>query len=203
MSARRGNWVMHIATGVMCLTILAGVFSLVTGRMVRAQGGPSVSVGPRVPVISWQQGFASIGSNAPSGNNAVDLSPVYLPVYVTFGNITVDIGTGDGSNNYSWGLYSSTGTALCTVAVTSTATTGANKQACSQGTVTLTPGFYVFMFTGNATTMKLAYSGSNLVPWTGVTSSTTSSGGAAPSTVSLPTSGSSLSGYATPAFVLN
>jgi len=148
-------------------------------------------------------GFVSSGQAASSAN-AIDVSTVYLPS-LHFSHITVDVSTTDSSTSdfYSWGLYSTSGSVLCSFTAVNLTAGGAIDQTCSQGTVTLSPGEYLFAFTGNATTAKIAYSGTAPVALSSVVSSTTSSSGALPSTISVPGSGVTFSGYGLPAIILH
>lgn len=152
---------------------------------------------------SYVVGFVSSGQ-APSSNNAIDVSTVYLP-NIQFSHITVDVSTTDSSTSdfYSWGLYNTSGTVLCSFSAVNLTAGGAVDKSCSQGTVTLTAGNYIFAFTGNATTAKVAYSGTAPLALSSAVSSTSSSGGALPSTISLPSSGVTYSSYGLPAIILH
>jgi hypothetical protein len=152
---------------------------------------------------SYVMGFVSSGQAA-SSTNAIDVSTVYLPS-IHFSHITADVSTTDSSTSdfYSWGIYSTSGSVLCSFTAVNLTAGGASDQTCSQGTVTLSPGEYLFAFTGNATTAKIAYSGTAPVALSSVVSSTTSSSGALPSTISVPSAGVTFSGYGLPAIILH
>lgn len=152
---------------------------------------------------SYAMGIVSAGQ-APSSTNAIDVSTVYLPS-LHFSHVTVDVSTTDSNSSdfYSWGIYSTSGSVLCSFTAVNLTAGGAVDEACSQGTVTLTPGEYLFAFTGNATTAKIAYSGTAPVTLSSAVSSTSSSSGALPSSITVPGSGVTYSGYGLPAIILH
>ncbi|MGA8869792.1 MAG: hypothetical protein WA434_00310 [Candidatus Acidiferrales bacterium] len=69
--------------------------------------------------------------------------------------------------------------------------------------MTLPSGAYVFAFTGNARTAKIAYSGTAPLALSGATSSSTSSSGAMAFPISIPSAGATYSGYGLPAIILH
>jgi hypothetical protein len=152
---------------------------------------------------SFVMGTVAAGQ-APSAVNAIDVSTIYLPS-IHFSHVTVDVSTSDSSTSdfYGWGIYSTAGSVLCNFTAVNLTAGGAVDAACTQGTVTLTPGEYLFAFTGNATTAKIAYSGTAPVALTSVVSSTTSSSGALPSTITAPGAGITYSSYGLPAVILH
>jgi hypothetical protein len=152
---------------------------------------------------SYAMGFVSAGQ-APSSNNAIDLATVYLP-NLQFSHITADVSTTDSSTSdfYSWGLYNTSGTVLCSFSAVNLTAGGTVDKSCSQGTVTIPAGEYIFAFTGNATVAKIAYSGTAPLALSSAVSSTSSSSGALPSTITLPSSGVTFSGYGLPAIILH
>lgn len=151
----------------------------------------------------YAMGFVSAGQ-APSSSNAIDVSTVYLP-NLQFSHVTVDVSTTDSSTSdfYGWGLYNTSGAVLCSFSAVNLTAGGAVDKSCSQGTVTLTAGEYIFAFTGNATTAKIAYSGTAPLALSSAVSPTSSSSGALPSTISLPSSGVTYSSYGLPAIILH
>jgi hypothetical protein len=167
--------------------------------------GPQVQVGkPGIPISSFTPGgYVSGGNNGASSSTAVNQGAIYIPFTLTFGNITVDVTTGDGSNASSFGIHTLGGKAVCTTTAATQPSTGAWKQACSQGTVTAAPGLYVFDLASAGTTLKIAFGGTTLLPFSSATSATTTTGGQVPSTIAAPTSGAILSGYAEPIVLLN
>jgi len=151
----------------------------------------------------YAMGFVSAGQ-APSSTNAIDVSTVYLP-NLQFSHITVDVSTTDSSTSdfYSWGLYNTSGSVLCSFSAVNLTAGGTLDKSCSQGTVTVSAGEYIFAFTGNATTAKIAYSGTAPLGLSSAVSSTSSSSGALPSSVTLPSSGVTYSSYGLPAIILH
>jgi hypothetical protein len=125
-----------------------------TGANVQDSGSACPSL-----FTKYAMGFLSAGQ-APSANNAVDVSVIYLP-NVQFSKLTTDVSTTDASTSdfYSWAITDTSGNVKCSVTAVNLTAGGANDQSCTQGTVTLANGPYLFVFTGNATTGKIAYSG--------------------------------------------
>jgi hypothetical protein len=136
---------------------------------------------------------------APSAANAINVVAFLLPAQVQFSHITVDVNTADTTSGslcgsfadcYDVGLYDTSGNLKCNWGATAVSGTGLKTVSCAQGTVTLAAGYYVFAWTGNATTAKIFFgaSGSGAFAILGsATSSTSSSSGALPSTISVPT----------------
>jgi len=91
----------------------------------------------------------------------------------------------------------------CSVTAVNITAGGASDQSCTQGTVTLAGGAYIFAFTGNATTGKIAYSGTAPLALSSATSSSTSSSGAMTFPISIPSAGVTYSGYGMPAIILH
>lgn len=174
------------------------------GRAVRAQG-PQVVVGkPGIPQTVWAQINAAGGTATVAGANDVAVTQLYLPYAVNFGNITVRVGTGDASNNYSFGIYTTTGSAICyTAAAVQASSTTTWKQACLQGQVNAGPGPVLFVMTGAAATLTIAGAGSTLMPLSTPTSSTTTTGGQLGATIAVPSAGNTLSSFAQPEVILN
>ncbi|MGB8593137.1 MAG: glycosyl hydrolase family 28-related protein [Candidatus Acidiferrales bacterium] len=138
-------------------------------------------------------------SAAPSSANAINVVAFYLPTTVQFSKLTVDVATSDTTSGslcgsfadcYDVGLYNTSGTLQCDWGATALSSTGLKDIACAQGTVTLAQGYYIFAFTGNATTGKIYFgftSGGGFALLNTATSGTSSASGALPSTISLPT----------------
>ena len=131
---------------------------------------------------------------APSSANAINVVKFLVPLSVTFGNLVVDVGTSDstGGHLYDAGIYSASGSLQCDWGATALTSTGKQDIACAQGSVTLSPGYYVFAWTGNATTATIFFGTSGGGGWqqfTSATSGTASSGGALPSSISVPSAG--------------
>jgi hypothetical protein len=151
----------------------------------------------------FSMGFLS-GGEAPSATNAVDVSVVYLP-NIQFSHLTVDVSTTDSSTSdfYSWALTDTSGNVKCSITAVNLTAGGADDQSCTQGTVTLASGAYVFAFTGNATTAKIAYSGTAPLALSSAVSSSSSSSGAMTFPISIPAAGVTFSGYGLPAIILH
>jgi hypothetical protein len=154
-------------------------------------------------LTKFSMGIASSGQ-APSATNAVDVSLVYLP-NIQFSHLTVDVSTTDSSSSdfYSWAITDLSGNVKCSVTAVNLTAGGASDQSCTQGTVTLANGAYIFAFTGNATTAKIAYSGTAPLALSSAISSSTSSSGAMTFPISIPSAGVTYSSYGTPAIILH
>jgi hypothetical protein len=151
----------------------------------------------------YAMGFVT-GGQAPSSANAIDTSVIYLP-NIQFSHITVDVSTTDSSTSdfYSWAITDTSGNVKCSVTAVNITAGGASDQSCTQGTVTLPGGAYIFAFTGNATTGKIAYSGTAPLALSSAVSSSTSSSGAITFPIAIPSAGVTYSGYGTPAIILH
>lgn len=124
--------------------------------------------------------------------NVVRVGTFYLPVSVSFSDLSILVGTADtvSTDYYSWGIYSTSGTALCTIGTSSQGialtTAGLYREACQQTTpVTLSPGTYVFMTTGSAAVALLDTGNTHTISLLSSNTAGTSSNGAAPSSLSL------------------
>ena len=151
----------------------------------------------------FAMGFLSAGQG-PSAANAINVSVIYLP-NIQFSHLTVDVSTTDSSSSdfYGWAVTDLSGNVKCSITAISLTVGGTNDQSCTQGTVTLPSGAYIFAFTGNATTAKIAYSGTAPLALSGATSSSTSSSGAMAFPISIPSAGATYSGYGLPAIILH
>jgi hypothetical protein len=169
-----------------------------TGTNVQDSGAPCSSLLTRFSLGSV------VGGQSPSAANAVNTSVIFLP-NIQFSKIAVDVSTADssGSDYYSWAITDLSGNVKCSVAAVNLTAGGTSDQACSQGTVTLSNGAYIFAFTGNATTAKIAYSGTAPLALSSATSSSSSSSGAMTFPIAVPAAGATFSGYGLPAIVLH
>jgi hypothetical protein len=151
----------------------------------------------------FAMGFLSAGQ-APSANNAVNVSVIYLP-NIQFSKLTVDVSTTDASTSdfYSWAITDPSGAVKCSITAVNLTAGGASDQSCTQGTVTLPAGPYIFAFTGNATTAKIAYSGTAPLALSSATSTTTSASGAMSFPLAIPAAGVTYSSYGLPAIILH
>lgn len=140
-------------------------------------------------------------NTGPSSANAINIVAFLVPMQVQFGHLSVDVATADTTAGslcgsfadcYDVGIYNMSGTRLCNWGATALSSGGIVSVACAQGTVTLTPGYYIFAFTGNATLGKIFFGttgGGGFVQLASATSGTSSTGGALPATISLPAFG--------------
>jgi len=140
-------------------------------------------------------------SAAPSAANAINVVEFYLPTQVVFSKLTIDIGTADTTAGslcggfadcYDAGIYDSGGNLKCNYGASAFNTSGVKDTACAQGSVTLAAGYYIFAFTGNATTAKIFFGGAGGGGFgllSSATSATTSTNGALPATISVPSIG--------------
>ena len=151
----------------------------------------------------FAMGFLSAGQG-PSAANAVNVSVIYLP-NIQFSHLTVDVSTTDSNSGdfYGWAITDLSGNVKCSITAINLTGGGASDESCTQGTVTLPSGAYIFAFTGNATTAKIAYSGTAPLALSGATSSSTSSSGAMTFPISVPSAGATYSGYGLPAIILH
>lgn len=179
-------------------TPTSGDCAAFTGTNVQDSGSPCPTL-----FTKFAMGFLSAGE-APSATNAIDVSVIYLP-NIQFSHITVDVSTTDSSTSdfYGWAITDTSGNVKCSITAVNVTAGGADDQSCTQGTVTLAAGAYIFAFTGNATTGKIAYSGTAPLALSGAVSSSTSSGGAITSPISVPSAGVTFSGYGLPAIILH
>ena len=143
-------------------------------------------------------------SVAPNSANTINVSVIYLP-NIQFSKIAVDVSTTDASTSdfYSWAITDLSGNVKCSITAVNVTAGGASDQTCTQGTVTLANGAYLFAFTGNATVGKIAYSGTAPLPLSSAVSSSTSSSGAMTFPISVPSAGVNYSGYGLPAIALH
>jgi hypothetical protein len=173
-------------------------FNATTTTNVQDAGSPCPS-----SLTKYSMGTV-VGGQAPSATNAIDVAVIYLP-NIQFSHITVDVSTTDSSTSdfYSWAITDLSGNVKCSIAAVNVTAGGASDQSCTQGTVTLTNGAYLFAFTGNATTGKIAYSGTAPLPLSSAVSSSTSASGAITFPIAVPSAGVAYSGYGLPAIILH
>ena len=173
-------------------------FTSGTTTNVQDSGSPCPSL-----FTKYSMGIVSSGQ-APSATNAVDVSVIYLP-NIQFSHLTVDVSTTDSSTSdyYSWAITDLSGNVKCSITAVNLTAGGASDQSCTQGSVTLANGPYIFAFTGSATTAKIAYSGTAPLALSSTVSSSTSSSGAMTFPISIPSAGVTYSSYGTPAIILH
>jgi len=153
-------------------------------------------------LTAYVPGANGAGQNTgPSSANAINVVAFLVPMQVQFGHMTIDVATADTTAGslcgsfadcYDVGIYNMSGTRLCNWGATAFSSGGLVSNACAQGTVTLTPGYYIFAFTGNATTAKIYFGtagNGGFVQLSSATSGTSSTGGALPASIGLPSFG--------------
>ena len=91
----------------------------------------------------------------------------------------------------------------CSITAVNVTAGGASDQSCTQGTVTLPSGAYIFAFTGNATTGENRLQRHRAPRAFERVSSSTSSSGAITFPISVPSAGVTYSGYGLPAIILH
>lgn len=141
--------------------------------------------------------FGSAGALAAlTGANKIKLYGVYLNTALQVSNITVRVSTPDAVNSYDMGLYSSDGSTLYFNVGPVTLPSGGTQDIPITGApITLAPGRYIFAFTGTATTgILIGYPGSCNTFLNQSESSTSSSGGALPSSIASPTLAQNMAG---------
>ena len=155
---------------------------------VKDSGGSCASA---APLASW--GLQHAGSGQGFSTNAVKVWGVVIPYSVSYSHIDYDVSTLDssGSDDYDLGIYGpcAVNTSSCPlvthIGAQNLSATGYKQASVTSGT--LQPGLYWIAMTGNATTAQLATT--SVSEWTAcpsTNSSTTSSGGALPSTIATP-----------------
>ena len=143
-------------------------------------GGGSVS---GWPVAFFQTISNNAASTALGGANQVYITGFYTPSSVIFSNIAFNVNTQDAVNNYDVGIYNQAGTLLAHIGAQTLPTGGNVTVAVVGGAKTITPGLYVFAFTGVAITAKLATDSGPAIIWIRNANVATSSGGALPASI--------------------
>lgn len=179
------------------------------------QGKIIVGSGGGATLTNWISPSGGGVARSLSSSNVINLAAFTLTNPVQFSKLAIDVLTADAiagslcssfADCYGWGLYDSTGAAICTVPATALNATGAKDGTCSQGTVTAQPGMVVFAFTGTATAAAISYGYNQgiLTLLSTNTSGTTTTNGALPSTISLPSFAATHEGtYTTPLILLH
>ena len=151
----------------------------------------SGTVALQTSLASW--GLQHAGSGQAFSTNTVKVWGVIIPYGVGFSHIDYDVSTLDSStsDNYDIGLYGpcAVGASSCPLVThigAQNLTSTGYKQA-SVTSATIQPGLYWIAITGNATTAQVATT--SVSEWTAcpsTNSTTTSSGGALPSSIAIP-----------------
>ena len=124
------------------------------------------------------------GTVALQNANDIAIYPFTLPYEMEITNIGVFIGVGDGSNDSDIGIYDIDGNLLGHVGAQHISSASAQLLALTGGPIVLGPGTYLLAFTSAATTLMWAVSDASY-PLTLFSTSTSSSGGALPSTITV------------------
>lgn len=196
-----------VTVGSLPATLTSGTPT--AGNCAAFASSPTTNVqdsGSPCPALFTRYAMGIVSSSqAPNSANTINVSVIYLP-NVQFSHLVVNVGATDSNTGdfYSWAITDMSGNAKCSMsAAVNLTASGTNDQTCSQGTVTLTNGPYIFAWTGNATTAKISYSGTAPLALSSSASSSTSSSGAITFPISVPSSGASFSSYGLPAIVLH
>lgn len=144
-----------------------------------ADGVPTTSS----PLTFWAPNILVSGNTSVVAANVVRLAHFFLPSTVAFNTIGVSNVTADAVNSYSFAVFSLAGTTLYahTTAQTMVGSSTFRALANVEGLVTLTPGDYLFAWTGAATTATFLTLGGMSTRLTPSSSSTTTTSGAMPS----------------------
>jgi hypothetical protein len=122
--------------------------------------------------------------------NKLALAAFYLPYALAASNLTFRVTAADsGEGLYDLCVYDSAGSLKVSLGARPFSTTGIKEVAISQGTVTLTPGWYHFAITGNAQLAAIGgdRSGAYYTQYPpGSISATDTSGGSCPGSTNLP-----------------
>lgn len=127
------------------------------------------------------KGLASLDSA-----NEIALYPFNLPYPLLVTDLIVKILTADGSNNSDIGLYDADGNLIAHIGAQHISSTGVISFSIPGGPIIIGPGLYFLAFTSVATTLEWAVgSDGGSTSMTTLATSTTSSGGALPSTITI------------------
>lgn len=139
---------------------------------------------PTLPLFNL--GVAAGGATQASRGlaaNGIALSPLVLPYPVTFGNIYAPATGSDATNLHSWGVYDKYGNKV----VAATPRVYPANGVFTVSTTTLPAGLYYIAWTCNGTSSMSVPGANTVIPsWMGMGTSSTSSSGVLPSTVTTP-----------------
>ena len=144
----------------------------------------------------WENGGEAAGAGF-AGSTYIQIGVVNITKNLTgIGHmyIGVDVADTTATDYYAWGIYKTSGGAVCTVSGTNLAATGvtsATESACTQGSsLSISAGDYLVAVTANATTATFFTSGNSMLPYTTLDSSTAAGANAAlPATIAVPAAG--------------
>jgi hypothetical protein len=142
----------------------------------------------QLPALTYWEEAGYWGGSTSLTANKEALGGDVITVPLSAGHIVVDATTADSNSSdyYSFGIFNSSGTLLCSTSPQAFTSTGFYTLACSQGTVTILPGKVYVGVTGNAATAAfyMIQNSSTFYAWNG--SFVTTSGGAQPSSITAP-----------------
>ena len=206
--------------GVSSLNTLTGALTIAAGTniTVTPSGGNTLTIaasgggGSALTYFSYPTGASASpttvnwnNSAVGGGLNKIALWWFLLPYQLTLTTIAVDI-VGTDTNHYDFGIYNLSGTLQANMGATVFSVAGANIKPITQTTVTLSPGQYYFAWAGNAAAgLQIGGTGTSSIGgfliaanntastpvW--FATSTASSGGALPGSITAPTTPTSAS----------
>lgn len=159
-----------------------GLSNVITDATLAGAGTGASPLG----VKNWPLTFFSRGIGASSsGINAglVNGAGFTLEAELTFSHVVLSIATADVVNNYDAGIYSKAGALLANIGKQHLPSTGTQSFAALQGSVTLSPGLYIFAWTTDASTVAGLYYDLNAIAWIHGASFATGSGGTLPASI--------------------
>jgi hypothetical protein len=115
----------------------------------------SAGVAAAATPLTWFDNGSPVITTTQGAANQVYVNGFALPYPITFGHIYLRVATPDAANNYDIGLYTQAGSLITHIGPQTLPTTGYQTFAFLGGAKTLTPGLYVFAWTGLATTAAL------------------------------------------------
>jgi len=189
-----------------------GTTALVGGELNAGQIVPLVYDGTQYQIVGGSGGgggtayanstygvyWSTLGDNNTNTpnfgtNNQIFVGIVTIPFEIIFSNIYVVVHATDTVGFYDFGIYDLTispGTLLANIGASHLPNSGVQKFATTQGSVTLNPGIYCFAATGNIQTATVGVmsntAGAFIRPFNSGAAGTSSSGGALPSSITLP-----------------
>lgn len=134
-----------------------GSGSVVTNGTLTGNGTSGSPLGVKNWPLSAFINGAVVANVALGGANQTWYESFLNQGQFTFDHISVDIGNADGANNQDVGIYNSAGSLVADIGPTLWPSTGVQRFATVQGSVTIGPGIYLFAFTSQGTTATLSY----------------------------------------------
>jgi hypothetical protein len=136
----------------------------------------------QLPITFWTNAPFNIGEFSANNANRVGVYGICLETPVTFSNLTIFVGTGDGANNYDLGFYTQAGALVAHVGAQTMAATGIVTLPVIGAPITLFPGLYALAVSGQANTLTIGYGNANWA-WIKNSSFAASVGGALPASI--------------------